>query len=38
MDAIFEFVAPAFDAVNQHFEGLFAVMCGLLAAAWINVK
>lgn len=38
MDASLNIVADVFDWVNYHFQGIFAVMCGLVAAAWVNLK
>jgi hypothetical protein len=36
MDELLNIVANIFDFVRYHFQIIFAVMCGLLAAAWIE--
>jgi len=38
MDAVLNAIADIFDWVHYHFQIIFAVMCGLIAAAWINLK
>jgi len=38
MEAVLDVVANIVDWVNYHFQVIFAVMCGLIAAAWIDVK
>jgi hypothetical protein len=38
MDAILNVVANIVDAVHYHFQVIFSVMCGLIAAAWIDLK
>jgi len=33
-----DIIADVFDFVRVHFQIIFATMCGLTAAAWINVR
>jgi len=38
MDAFLNIIADVFDWVSYHFHIIFSVMCGLIVAAWVNVK
>jgi uncharacterized membrane protein YagU involved in acid resistance len=38
MDATLNIIADIFDIVHYHFQVIFAVMFGLIVAAWINVE
>jgi hypothetical protein len=38
MDAVLSTLACLFDYVHYHFHIIFSVMCGLIAAAWIDMK
>jgi uncharacterized membrane protein YagU involved in acid resistance len=38
MEAALNLIADVFDIVHYHFQIIFAVMGGILAATWINIR
>ena len=37
-DSILDAIAVIFEEVNYHFQIIFSIMCGLIAAAWVDLK